>query len=239
MKILLIEDEPLLVENLQSRLMVLDYLVDVALDGEEGAYALQEFAYDLVLLDLGLPKRPGLVVLETLRNGDMPLNTQTPVLILTARNAWQERVEGLKKGANDYLGKPFQFEELVARIEVLLRRPDNGAELLSAGHIQLNLDSKQLTVEADRFDLTLTEFRLAKVLLSHPNKVFSKEVLLERISDQHYDCESNIIEVYIRKLRKMMGKQAIETSRGLGYKFVPGKSVMTSSAGDKIEEESE
>lgn len=220
MKILLIEDEPLLVENLQKRLMALDYLVDVALDGEEGCYALKEFAYDLVLLDLGLPKRPGLVVLELLRNGEMPLNTQTPVLILTARNAWQERVEGLKKGANDYLGKPFQFEELVARIEVLLRRPDNGAEFLTAGNIQLNLDTKQLMVDAESFDLTLTEFRLAKVLLSQPNKVFSKESLLERISDQNYDCESNIIEVYIRKLRKMMGKHAIETLRGLGYKFV-------------------
>ncbi len=220
MKILLIEDEPLLVENLQSRLMALGYLVDVAFDGEEGCYALKEFVYDLVLLDLGLPKRPGLVVLEMLRSGEMPLNTQTPVLILTARNAWQERVEGLKKGASDYLGKPFQFEELVARIEVLLRRPDNGAVLLTAGNIQLNLDSKQLMVNADSFDLTLTEFRLAKVLLSQPNKVFSKETLLERISDQNYDRESNIIEVYIRKLRKMMGKQAIETLRGLGYKLV-------------------
>ncbi len=200
--------------------MGLDYLVDVALDGEEGCYALNEFAYDLVLLDLGLPKRPGLVVLEMLRGGKMPPNTQTPVLILTARNAWQERVEGLKKGANDYLGKPFQFEELVARIEVLLRRPDNRAALLTIGNIQLNLDSKQLMVDADSFDLTLTEFRLAKVLLSHPNKLFSKENLLERISDQNYDRESNIIEVYIRKLRKMMGKQAIETSRGLGYKLV-------------------
>lgn len=220
MKILLIEDEPLLVENLHNRLMALGYLVDVALDGEEGCYALTEFAYDLVLLDLGLPKRPGLVVLEMLRRGDMPLNTQTPVLILTARNAWQERVEGLKKGANDYLGKPFQFEELVARIEVLLRSSNGGANLLTAGHVQLNLDSKQLLVDAKNFDLTLTEFRLAKVLLSQPNKVFSKETLLARISDQNYDRESNIIEVYIRKLRKIMGKEAIETLRGLGYKFV-------------------
>ena len=220
MKILLIEDEPLLVENLQTRLMALDYLVDIALDGEEGRYALTEFAYDLVLLDLGLPKRPGLVVLEMLRNGDMPLNVNTPVLILTARNAWQERVEGLKKGANDYLGKPFQFEELVARIEVLLRRSTSAVESVTAGHVQLNLDTKQLTVGTECFDLTLTEFRLAKVLLSQPNKVFSKETLLERISDQNYDRESNIIEVYIRKLRKMMGKEAIETLRGLGYKFV-------------------
>lgn len=220
MKLLLIEDEPLLVESLQSRLTALDYLVDVALDGEEGSYALAEFAYDLVLLDLGLPKRPGLAILDALRKGEWPLNTQTPVLILTARNAWQERVEGLKKGANDYLGKPFHFEELQARIEVLLRRATSGAAWLSAGSVQLNLDSKQLVVEGQRFDLTLTEFRLAKVLLSNPNKVFSKEALLERISDQYYERESNIIEVYIRKLRKMMGKEAIETLRGLGYKFV-------------------
>ncbi len=220
MKLLLIEDEPLLVESLQNRLTALDYLVDVALDGEEGSYALAEFAYDLVLLDLGLPKRPGLAILDALRKGEWPLNTQTPVLILTARNAWQERVEGLKKGANDYLGKPFHFEELQARIEVLLRGATSGAAWLSAGSVQLNLDSKQLVVEGLRFDLTLTEFRLAKVLLSNPNKVFSKEALLERISDQYYERESNIIEVYIRKLRKMMGKEAIETLRGLGYKFV-------------------
>jgi len=119
MKLLLIEDEPLLVKTIQTRLFKQHYLVDIALDGEEAVYALKEFSYDLILLDLGLPKRPGLVILEALRKGEFLLNTQTPVLILTARNSWQERVEGLKKGADDYLGKPFQYEELLARIEAL------------------------------------------------------------------------------------------------------------------------
>ncbi|NPA71953.1 MAG: response regulator transcription factor, partial [Gammaproteobacteria bacterium] len=205
------------------RLISLDYIVDTALDGDCAQFALQEYRYDLVLLDLGLPKQPGLVVLEKLRAGEMPLNTDTPVLILTARNAWQERVEGLKKGANDYLGKPFQFEELQARIEVLLRRNSvnsGQSEVIEAGGCQLDLGAKQLRVGREAYDLTLTEFRLVKVLLSQPNQLFSKEQLLARISDQDYECESNIIEVYIRKLRKMMGKTAIETSRGLGYKFV-------------------
>jgi len=220
MKLLLIEDEALLVENLQARLLENQYLVDVALDGDEAVYALQEFSYDLILLDLGLPKRPGLVVLDSLRKGEMPLNTQTPVLILTARNSWQERVEGLKKGADDYLGKPFQYEELLARIEVLLRRPHAGSDFVIAAHCQLNLATKQLTVDQNTYDLTMTEFRLTHVLLSNPNKVFSKEALLARISDQNYERESNIIEVYIRKLRKMMGRTSIETLRGLGYRFV-------------------
>ena len=219
MKLLLVEDEPLLVETIQARLSKQNYLVDIALDGEEAEYALKEFSYDLILLDLGLPKRPGLVILDSLRKGAFLLNTQTPVLILTARNSWQERVEGLKKGADDYLGKPFQYEELLARIEALLRRKHAGSNTLSVANVVLNLETKQLRAGEQSYSLTLTEFRLAYVLLSNPDKVFSKEALLARISDQHYDRESNVIEVYIRKLRKMMGKQAIETLRGLGYRF--------------------
>ncbi|VAW47271.1 response regulator in two-component regulatory system with PhoQ [hydrothermal vent metagenome] len=219
MKLLLIEDEPLLVETIQTRLAKRHYLVDVALDGEEAEYALKEFSYDLILLDLGLPKRPGLIILEALRKGEFLQNTQTPVLILTARNSWQERVEGLKKGADDYLGKPFHYEELLARIEALLRRKHAGSNTLSVANVVLNLETKQLHTSEQTYNLTLTEFRLAYVFLSNPDKVFSKEALLARISDQHYDRESNVIEVYIRKLRKMMGKQAIETLRGLGYRF--------------------
>ncbi len=219
MKLLLIEDEALLVETIQARLVAEHYLVDVAQDGDEASYVLQEFSYDLILLDLGLPKRPGLVILEAIRQGEFPLNTQTPVLILTARNSWQERVEGLKKGADDYLGKPFQYEELQARIEALLRRKHSDSNSIQVAGYELNLETKQLTVLDKTHDLTRTEFRLAYVFLSNPNKVFSKEVLLARMSDQHYDRESNVIEVYVRKLRKMMGKQAIETLRGLGYRF--------------------
>jgi len=226
MKLLLVEDEPLLVETIQTRLTGQHYLVDIARDGEEATYALQEFAYDLILLDLGLPKRPGLAILEDLRKGEFSLNTAVPVLILTARNSWQERVEGLKKGADDYLGKPFQYEELLARIEALLRRQHAGNNHLSVANFVLNLETKQLSVGEQTYRLTLTEFRLAYVFLSHPDKVFSKEALLSRISDQHYDRESNVIEVYIRKLRKMMGKQAIETLRGLGYRFCGEKNAV-------------
>lgn len=223
MKLLLIEDETLLVETIQARLTEQHYLVDVARDGDDATYVLQEFSYDLILLDLGLPKRPGLVILESIRQGDFPLNTQAPVLILTARNSWQERVEGLKKGADDYLGKPFQCEELLARVEALLRRKHAGSNTIKVANCELNLETKQLKVSDNTYDLTRTEFRLAYVFLSNPNKVFSKEALLACMSDQYYDRESNVIEVYVRKLRKMMGKQAIETLRGLGYRFCSEK----------------
>ncbi|MCF6345468.1 MAG: response regulator transcription factor, partial [Thiomicrorhabdus sp.] len=234
MKLLLIEDEALLVETIQARLVAEHYLVDVARDGDEATYVLQEFSYDLILLDLGLPKRPGLVILDAIRQGEFSLNTQTPVLILTARNSWQERVEGLKKGADDYLGKPFQYEELQARIEALLRRQHAGSNSITVADYELNLETKQLTVRDETYDLTRTEFRLAYVFLSNPNKVFSKEALLARMSDQHYDRESNVIEVYVRKLRKMMGKQAIETLRGLGYRFCGDTNHSNNKGGEKI-----
>lgn len=216
-KILLVEDEALLVENLKKNLSQRDYIIDCALDGEEALYLLNEYQYDLIVLDLGLPKKTGLQVLEQIRADK---NT-TPVLILTARNTWQERVEGLKKGADDYLGKPFHFEELVARIEVLLKRPTQTQPLcLHFQSYELNLDSRELKVKEQSFALTRTEFTLAKLFLSHPNRVFSKDVLMQRLGDQHHERDNNLIEVYIRKLRGYMGKTAIETLRGQGYRLV-------------------
>lgn len=216
-KILLVEDEALLVENLKKNLNQQGYIVDSAQDGEEALYLLHEFEYDLIILDLGLPKKPGLEVLEQIRTEQNP----TPVLILTARNSWQERVEGLKKGADDYLGKPFHFEELIARIEVLLKRPAQPqTQCLQFQDFALDLDCRELKVKEHRFALTKAEFTLVKLFLSHPNRVFSKDTLMHRLGDQHHDRDSNLIEVYIRKLRQYMGKSAIETLRGQGYRFV-------------------
>ncbi|QBZ81980.1 Virulence transcriptional regulatory protein PhoP [Hydrogenovibrio crunogenus] len=216
-KILLVEDEALLVENLKKNLNQQDYILDTAMDGEEALYLTNEYEYDLIILDLGLPKKSGLQVLEEIRADQ---NT-TPVLILTARNTWQERVEGLKKGADDYLGKPFHFEELIARIEVLLKRPaQSQPQCLRFQEYELDLDSRELKVKEQHFSLTKTEFTLAKLFLSNPNRVFSKEILMQRLGDQHHERDSNLIEVYIRKLRQYMGKTAIETLRGQGYRLV-------------------
>lgn len=215
-KILLVEDEPLLVDNLKTNLMQQDYFVDIALDGEEALYLLAEFEYDLIILDLGLPKRSGLSVLEQFRSEQNP----TPVLILTARNSWQERVEGLKKGADDYLGKPFHFEELLARIQVLLKRNLHAVDnLLTHGMAQLNLNSRCLKIGDQSFQLTKNEFILIKLFLSNPTKIFSKESLIQRLGDQDHERDLNLIEVYIHKLRQYLGKTAIETLRGQGYRL--------------------
>jgi len=215
-KILLVEDEGLLVGNLKKNLMQKNYFVDIASDGEEALYLLAEFEYALIILDLGLPKRSGLSDLEHIRSEQ----NATPVLILTARNSWQERVEGLKKGADDYLGKPFHFEELMARIEVLLKRNLHAVDnLLTYGIAQLNLNSRSLKVGDKNFQLTKNEFILTKLFLSNPTKIFSKESLIHRLGDQDHERDLNLIEVYIHKLRQYLGKTAIETLRGQGYRL--------------------
>jgi two-component system OmpR family response regulator len=225
MKLLIVEDEVLLSQSLSQQFNRLGFVVDVAFDGLEALYCLGEHTYDLVILDLGLPKQPGLVVLETLRKTDV----LTPVIILTARNTWQERVSGLKAGADDYLGKPFEFEELLARVQSALRRGQVAAlssagalqNALQQGDITLNLDTQQVRVGTQTWQaLTATEFKLLKLMMHTPQKIFSKNELIERINDQHYDCDSNVVEVYIRRLRQRIGKQYIETYRGQGYRFV-------------------
>ncbi|HHS99659.1 MAG TPA: response regulator transcription factor [Thiomicrospira sp.] len=223
MKLLLIEDEPLLVENLQARFKSLGYIVDVAQDGEQGLYLALEYDYNLVILDLGLPKQPGLVVLQKIREADKVM----PILILTARNSWQERVEGLKKGADDYLGKPFHFEELQARIESLAKRnqPKKSVICFSPSHIKdityvcLDIEAKSLLINHQSQTLTATEFRLAETLFRHPKNIFSKQALLDKISDASQEKDDNIIEVYIRRLRGYLGKESIQTLRGQGYRL--------------------
>ncbi|BBP43352.1 response regulator transcription factor [Thiosulfativibrio zosterae] len=217
MKLLLVEDEPLLQESLTKNLQQAGFLCDLAGNGEEASHLLNEFEYDCIILDLGLPKQPGLVVLEQFRIQ----NTHTPVLVLTARNAWQDRVIGLKTGADDYLGKPFHFEELLARVQNLIKRktPDNSFNIVYK-NFTLDGQMRSLKTASDTISLTKNEYRLLHLFFSHPNQIFSKDQLLQKISDQHSDTSGNLIEVYIAKLRRLLGKESIETLRGQGYRLV-------------------
>lgn len=220
MKVLVVEDELTLLQLLERRLRDLGCLVDVAENGVQAQIALEQAQYDVLVLDLGLPGVPGLEVLKQMRKSG--LNTQTPVMILSARNSWQERVEGLKAGADDYLGKPFVFEELWARLEVLLRRSSSVPMLedkLVVADLSLDISNKRLQIEQSVFDLTKTEYRLLHYFMSNPNQVLSKAQLVQRISDHNSEPDSNVIEVYIRKLRQKIGAHRIETLRGLGYRL--------------------
>ncbi|MDX1348407.1 MAG: response regulator transcription factor [Thiomicrorhabdus chilensis] len=220
MKLLLAEDEALLAESLSQQLIRCGFVVDCAADGEEALFLINEHPYDLIILDLGLPKQSGLSVLHSMRSQQ----NNTPVIILTARNGWQDRVEGLKKGADDYVGKPFHFEELLARIQNLMKRvlPEtDGSHVMAMNGLRLDLNTQQVeTSEGAKHNLTHTEFRLLRFLMSHPNKLLSKSEIMAKIVDQNYDRDSNVLEVYIRRLRKLIGKEHIETQRGQGYRFV-------------------
>ena len=220
MKILIVEDELTFSEILKGRFTNLNCLVDTVENGEQALIALNQFVYDLIILDLGIPLVSGLEVLKSIRRKS--LNISSPVMILSARNSWQERVQGLQAGADDYLGKPFEFEELWARCEALHRRKSHTAHTqnLQVGDLQLDLETKRLTVNDEDMTLTKTEYRLLNYLMQHPNQVFSKEQLSQRISDVDTQRDSNVIEVYIRKLRKKIGSERIETLRGLGYRLV-------------------
>lgn len=220
MKLLIVEDEQKLLDILNQSFQDLGALVDCATNGEQALISLTQVKYDVVILDLGLPQLPGIEVLKRVRASG--LNQSTPILILSARNSWQERVQGLQAGADDYLGKPFEFEELNARLLALFRRstpqPHQSMEL-SFCNLTLNLETKSVTIHNQEHSLTKTEFRLLEYFMRHPNKILSKDQLIERISDHNQNHESNVIEVYIRKLRKKIGSHLIETHRGLGYKM--------------------
>lgn len=218
MRILVVEDEAELQDHLCAQFKQQGFVVDQAHDGEQALYLADEFDYDLMVLDLGLPKVSGLDVLRRWREKGLT----TPVLVLTARNAWQERVEGLRLGADDYLGKPFHFEELLARAQACLRRGQQPlqASLQVAGW-QLDLEAKTLQhQDGRRFQPTASEFRVLRLLMKQPDRVFSKEQILTQIGNQEYESEGNLVEVYIRRLRQMVGKAQIQTQRGLGYRFL-------------------
>lgn len=217
MRLLLIEDEHDLARILKSNLEKAGFAVDVAHDGIEGEYLGNEGIYELAILDLGLPKRSGM---EVLKNWRAQKNT-LPVLVLTARDAWHEKVDGFKAGADDYLGKPFHIEELLARINALLHRVhQQSGGTLQVGGLELDEDRQQVITEKNEVhELTGYEFKLLRCFLLHPGRVLSKATLMEHIYDFDSDKDSNVIEVYINHLRQKLGKQRIETRRGQGYVF--------------------
>ena len=217
MRLLLVEDDATLGPQLQSALQQAGYAVDLSVDGID-AEALGDIEpYDLVVLDLGLPKHPGLVVLSNWRSK----GNRVPVVILTARGSWQEKVEGFKAGADDYIGKPFQIEELLARISAVLKR-SSGA---TTGQLYLEgikLDEDTQTILFDNGQsaaLTGTEFRLLRYFMLHPGHILSKSVLTEHVYEYDEDKDSNVIEVYVNRLRQKVGVELIQTRRGQGYVF--------------------
>lgn len=220
MRLLLVEDDSELVQSLRKSLERAGYAVDSTASGVEAEYLGKENLYDVIVLDLGLPDRSGIEVLQHWRGQ----GNRVPVLVLTARNAWHERVDGFKAGADDYLGKPFHVEELVARLNALMHRTrQQPGGMLQAGDITLDEETQTLTTaDAKRHALTGTEFRLLRYFLLHPDRVLSKSTLTEHVYELDADKDSNVIEVYVNRLRQKLGKSRIETRRGQGYLFKSG-----------------
>lgn len=220
MRILLIEDDTRLLEQLSERLRLDGYAVDTSEDGEEGLYMAEEYPVDLAIIDLGLPKLSGIDVIKGLRAA----GKSYPVLILTARSEWQEKVEGLEAGADDYVTKPFHAEEVVARIQALLRRSAGHASpLLKFGTLQINLSSQDVMLDTVPLNLTSFEYKLLEYFVMHPQTVVTKLELNEHLYDEDMDPDSNVLEVVLGRLRKKIdpdGKiKPIETLRGRGYRF--------------------
>lgn len=220
MRLLLIEDEQALRDNIQAFLQQKGFAVQVAADGEEGVYYGKEYPFDLAVIDLGLPKLSGFEVIESLRRDEIAF----PILILTAQGQWQDKVKGLEAGADDYLTKPFHTEELLARINALIRRSSGYAKPeLTLGPISLNSLTQDVTVNGTQIELTSYEYKVLEYMMLHPDKVISKTELTEHIYEQDNDKDSNVIEVFVGRLRKKI-QQAyapplIETLRGRGYKL--------------------
>jgi two-component system OmpR family response regulator len=214
MRVLVVEDEPNLLRQLRSALEGAGYAVDTASDGEDGHYLGSTESYDAVVLDLGLPELDGLTVLDRWRKAGLAM----PVLVLTARDSWSDKVAGLDAGADDYLAKPFQTEELIARLRALIRRAAGQATSeLTAGAVRLDSRSGRVTLAGEPVKLTAQEFKLLSYLMHHKGKVVSRTELIEHIYDQDFDRDSNTIEVFITRIRKKLGADLISTTRGLGY----------------------
>ncbi|BBE35148.1 response regulator transcription factor [Sphingosinicella microcystinivorans] len=214
MRLLIVEDEPTLARQLRETLEGAGYAVDVANDGEEGHFLGSSESYDAIVLDLGLPEMDGLTVLDKWRKADIGI----PVLVLTARDSWSDKVAGLDAGADDYLAKPFQMEELIARLRALIRRSTgNASSELEAGDVRLDTRSGRVTLSGTPVRLTAQEYKLLAYLMHHKGKVVSRTELIEHIYDQDFDRDSNTIEVFITRIRKKLGADLIQTIRGLGY----------------------
>jgi two-component system OmpR family response regulator len=215
-RVLLVEDEPLLLRQLSQALGDAGYAVDTAADGVQADFLGATEPYDAVVLDLGLPKMDGLTVLRRWREAGVTM----PVLILTARGSWHEKVQGIDGGADDYMSKPFQIEEVLARLRALIRRTSGMlAPELSCGNVTLNPKHARVTRDGVPVKLTSHEFRVLSYLMHHRDNVVSQAELTEHIYAQDFDRDSNTVEVFIARLRKKLGSELIETIRGLGYRM--------------------
>ena len=220
MRLLILEDETVLREQLRAMLTDAGFAVDVAADGREGQYLGEEIPFDLAVVDLGLPGKDGIAVIRAWREAGRDF----PVLILTARGRWEEKVEGLEAGADDYLTKPFHEAELLARIRALLRRAAGKANpVIRSGPVALDTRSQTVTLNGAPVELTAYEYRVLEYLLLHAGEVVSKTDLTEHLYAQDFDRDSNVIEVFIGRLRKKLDPdnawKPIETLRGRGYRW--------------------
>jgi len=220
MRLLVIEDDDTLRETLVAQLADAGFAVEQTADGKEGLYFAVEYPVDLAIVDLGLPEMSGLDLIREVRK----CGKSYPILILTARDRWQDKVDGLDAGADDYVVKPFRFEEIIARVNALLRRSGGWASSeLSAGPVSLDLSRQELKVDGRPIDLTSFEYKIIEYLMVRAGQVISKTELTERLYDQDFERDSNVIEVFVGRLRKKLDPEntikPIETLRGRGYRF--------------------
>ena len=220
MRLLVVEDEPALRETLAQQFRAAGFAVDLAADGIEGEFSGQEYPIDVAVVDLGLPGKSGLDAIRAWRAAGRSF----PVLILTARDSWQEKVSGLDAGADDYVTKPFRFEEVLARVQALLRRSAGWSQpLLKSGLVELDTRGQEVRVAGAPVDLTAFEYRLLEYLMLRAGEVISKTELTEKLYEQDFERDSNVIEVFIGRLRRKLDPQGdrhpIETLRGRGYRL--------------------
>lgn len=220
MRILLVEDEPELRQQLEAQLLARGFAVDTAEDGEDGLFMGREYPVDVAIIDLGLPKMSGISVIKHLRSA----GKQMPILILTARDSWRDKVEGLEAGADDYLVKPFNLQELLARVNALLRRAGGWASpVIRCGPLSLDSGEQRITMNEKDVDLTAYEFKMLEYLMMNAGKVISKLELTEHIYEQDFDRDSNVLEVLIGRVRRKLDPdnsiKPIETLRGRGYRL--------------------
>ena len=220
MRLLIVEDEPLLVAQIDKFLRDRGFAVDMATDGEEGLYFAREHSFDAAVIDIGLPRLDGIALIKTMRDEDITL----PALILTARSGWRNKVLGLEAGADDYLTKPFHMEELLARIQALIRRSAGYASpVLECGPIRLDTSRKEVRVRGAPVALTAFEYRMLEYLALHPGQAVSKAELTDHLYAQDQDRDSNVIEVFVGRLRRKLDPggslNPIHTVRGQGYRF--------------------